>query len=163
MSSTEGQPLQNQPTPEPPVAPTQPIPAAPGSAGGGQPPPAAPAPQPVPAPAPGQPPYAVWPAGWPGTAAPAQPRRHSAWIGTMTPLTAGILALVLVLAGFGLGVVVGWQHDGHGTQRVVFEPGQRRFDQGQRPFGPGQGPFFNGPDRQRQPAPTPTPAPSSSS
>jgi hypothetical protein len=156
MSSTEGQPPQTEPTPQ---QPTQPMPAA---AAAQAPPPGA-----VP---PGQPPYAAWPGtwpgAWPGTPAPATPRRHSAWIGTMTPLTAGVLALVLVLAGFGLGVVVGWQHDGHDTKRVVFEPGQRRFDQGQRPFGQGPGPFFNGPNqpnRQRQLPPSASPTPSASS
>jgi hypothetical protein len=89
----------------------------------------------------------------------------------MTPLTAGILGLVLVLAGFGIGVVVGWQHDGHSTQRVVFGPervgpNQRQLTPGQRQFG--QGPYFNGPGRQGQqgqpgqPA-NPTPSPSASS
>ena len=86
----------------------------------------------------------------------------------MTPLTAAVLGVVLVLAGFGLGVVVGWQHDGHGTERVMFGP-ERRGGPEQRQFGPGQrqfgqGPYFNGPNRQGQQRPaSPTPTPSASS
>jgi hypothetical protein len=79
----------------------------------------------------------------------------------MTPLTAGALSALLILAGFGLGVVVGWQHDGHGTQRVVFEPGQRRMQDPQRKFG--DGPFYNGPNRQRPGQQNPSPSPTSPS
>lgn len=168
MSTTE-EPPQSSGTPaqpSPPSAPdaTQPMP------------PQAPPPGYAP-PGAGWPP--AWPQGWPqgwGGAAPAPVpvKQHSAWIRTMTPLTTGILCVLLVLAGFGLGVVVGWQHDGHGPQRVVFEPGQRRGVEPPRTFGnrpnfngpgnngPGSGP--NGqPNRQRPNQQNPAPSPSSSS
>lgn len=116
------------------------------------------------------PPASTWPPGWVPAPPPKAPHRHSAWIAAMTPLTAGILGLVLVLAGFGIGVVVGWQHDDHSTQHVMFGP-ERRLAPDQRQFG--QGPYFNGPGRRGQPGQpgqpgpqrqaSPTPSPSASS
>jgi hypothetical protein len=157
-------------TPEQPPSGTPAQPTEPAGENGTQPMPASTAAVPGPVPPAAAPPGA-WPPGW-ASEQPPPPRRHSAWIRTMTPLTAGILGLVLVLAGFGLGVVVGWQHDGHGTQRVVFGP-ERRGAPNQQQIRPGQrqyGPYFNGPGRQGQPGQqgqqgqtNPAPSPSASS
>jgi hypothetical protein len=70
---------------------------------------------------------------------------RAAWLRLLTPLPAAVLAVVLVLAGFGLGVVVGWHHDnGPRVERVGFGPGQRGFGPGQHEFGPGQRGFGPG-------------------
>jgi hypothetical protein len=81
----------------------------------------------------------------PSPAAEAQPTRvRAAWLRLLTPLPAGVLAVVLVLAGFGLGVVVGWHHDNNPRiERAGFGPGQHGFGRQdgpqQRQFGDGQG------------------------
>jgi hypothetical protein len=128
-------------------------------------PPAAPAtaPQPVAAAAP-----SPWPPAGPVGQQPTRVR--AAWLRLLTPLPAAVLAVALVLAGFGLGVVVGWHHDnGPRVERVGFGPGQREFGPGQRGFGPGQGFGRQGqqgqqgqpgqPGQRQQPAqPLPTPS-----
>ena len=92
------------------------------------------------------PPAQTEPLAWPpATTAPPQ-RDHGAWLRALTPLTAGVLALLLVLAGFGIGVVVGWHHDngdqggpaGFGPVQRHVRPGQG-VAPGQRGFPPGYG------------------------
>jgi len=86
---------------------------------------------------------------------PPAPREHGAWLRALTPLTAGVLAMLLVLSGFGIGVVVGWHHDGgdqvgpagFGPVQRHMRPGQGMAP-GQRGLGPGYG--FARPNRPGQ-------------
>lgn len=84
----------------------------------------------------------TWPPTGPPPAATAVRPPRGAWIRALSPLTAGVLCALLVLAGFGIGVVVGWQHDGHGDRfgPVGFnQKGQLRPGDGRPGFGPGPG------------------------
>jgi hypothetical protein len=148
MSNTEDGPQQPTPTAQPTEAipPSQPGPAT-------QPiPPAAPPLPPAAPPVEAQAPAATWPPA----ASPAPPARdRGAWIRALSPLTAGILSGLLLLAGFGVGVVVGWQHDGGDRVGPVgFSHGERHFRSGdgmrpdQRGFG--YGPGFGAPGQPGQ-------------
>jgi hypothetical protein len=159
MSSSENDP-QSPAQSEVPADATQPLPPTPAAdvpVAAAVPPPA-PVTAPVAAPvtAPGTPQAATWP---PAAALPPQRRERGAWIRALSPLTAGILSGLLLLAGFGVGVVVGWHHDrGDRVGPAGFSQGQRnlRGGEGLRPGqrGFGYGPGFGAPGQrgqQRQP------------
>jgi hypothetical protein len=86
---------------------------------------------------------------WPPAVRPAR----GAWIRALSPLTAGGLCALLVLAGFGIGVVVGWQHDGHGDRvgpAGFYQKGQLRPGDGMPGFPPGPGYRHFGPGQRDQ-------------
>jgi hypothetical protein len=149
MSNSEDGPQQPAP-----AEPTQPLPPAAPDDTTAVPPPAAAAPA-------AAPPVAAQAATWPPAAGPAPVRRErGAWIRALSPVTAGVLSGLLLLAGFGVGVVVGWHHD-HGGRigPAGFSQGQRDFRGGEniRPNqrGFGSGPGFGRPGQRNQPGQQP--------
>jgi hypothetical protein len=107
-----------------------------------------PAPPPPPPPTPAAPPAApgsetlAWPPAGPHQPRPGRGNRFRRWLGTLTPLSAGLLAVVLLAVGFGAGALVG-RHHGAAERRVA--PGLRHLGPGARPGPPG------GPNRQAPP------------
>lgn len=151
---------ETRPTPQASEGETQPqapVPPTPTTAEGT---PDLPADAPAVAASPAAAPAPAQPIGWPPATAPvpvaaAKPPR-GAWIRALTPVTAGVLSGLLLLAGFGIGVVVGWQHDGGQDRRGPVGFNQRDMREGMQPgqrgFGPGHvGPGFGRGNGQGQP------------
>ena len=137
MSSSDSGATSGSPT-EPVPTPAEPTPVEPTPTPAPVPPAAAPATAAVPPTAE----TLTWPPAGSAPASTAARPPRGAWIRALSPLTAGVLAGLLLLAGFGVGVVVGWQHDGHGDRfgPVGFnQKGRMGPGDGMRGFGPGQG------------------------
>jgi hypothetical protein len=90
----------------------------------------------------------AWPPAGPPTPFPARPNRFRAWLAGLTPLTAGLLAVVLLAVGFGAGVLTG-RHGQHDVSRVG--PGLRQRGPAVGPVNPGNPGNPGAPNRQQPP------------